>query len=65
MNTTAGIVVGLIVAGAAVSLMRFARSKANEVRTAIDELRGASARASGEVLDFERDPSTGVYRRRS
>ncbi|NWG72443.1 MAG: hypothetical protein HXY23_12685 [Parvularculaceae bacterium] len=64
MNTTAGIVAGLLVAGAAVTLVRFARRKANEFRAAIDELRGAASE-SGEVLDFERDPATGVYRRRA
>lgn len=64
MNTTAGILAGLLVAGAAVSFYRFARRKAGEVRAAIDELRGAS-RGDGGVIDFERDPATGVFRRKS
>lgn len=64
MNTTAGILAGILVAGAAATAYRFIRRKSHEIRRAIDELRGG---ASGEsdVLDFERDPSTGVYRRRS
>lgn len=63
MNTTAGIVAGLLVAGAAVTAYRFARRKADEIRAAIDQLRGAAAGA-GDVIDFEKDPETGVYRSR-
>lgn len=64
MNTTAGILAGLLVAGAAVTAFRFVRRKSHEIRQAIDELRGAASGAD-EVLDFERDPSTGVFRRRA
>jgi len=63
MNTTAGIVAGLLVAGAAVTAFRFARRKADQLRAAIDELRGDRAGA-GAVLDFEKDPDTGVFRPR-
>lgn len=64
MNTTAGILAGLLVAGAAVALYRFAHRKAGELRTAIDELRGAATGAKGGVIDFEQDPATGVYRKK-
>lgn len=63
MNTTAGIVAGLLVAGAAVTAYRFARRKADQFRAAIDELRGDTS-GGGAVLDFERDPDTGVFRAR-
>lgn len=64
MNTTAGIFAGLLVAGAALAIYRVARRKAGDLRAAIDEMRGAAAGRPGAVLDFERDPATGVYRPR-
>ncbi len=64
MNTTAGILAGLLVAGAAMTAIRFLRRKTTELRAAIDEMSGASS-GDGAVIDFERDPATGVYRRRS
>lgn len=63
MNTTAGIVAGLLVAGAAVTVYRFARRQADQIRAAIDEFRGAGF-GRGAVIEFEKDPETGVYRRR-
>lgn len=63
MNTTAGILAGILVAGAAVSAYRFARRKAGDIRAAIDEIRGASA-GRGDVIEFEKDPQTGIYRQR-
>ncbi len=63
MNTTTGIVAGLLVASAAVTLFRFARRKAGELRVAIDGLRGVAS-GDGSVIDFERDPATGVFRSR-
>lgn len=62
MNTTAGILAGILVAGAAVTAYRFVRRKSQQIRAAIDELRGGAS-DDRVVLDFERDPSTGVYRR--
>ena len=63
MNTTAGILAGILVAGAAVTIFRFARRKADALRAAIDEFRGAAA-GDGSIIDFEQDPATGVFRRR-
>ncbi len=62
MNSIAGIVAGFVVIGGAVALMRFGARKAGELRRAIDELRGEARGPGGDVLDFERDPTTGVYR---
>ncbi len=62
MNSVAGIVAGFVVIGGAVALMRFGARKAGELRRAIDELRGDAHGPGGDVLDFERDPTTGVYR---
>ncbi|MCB2097428.1 MAG: hypothetical protein AB7F91_08325 [Parvularculaceae bacterium] len=64
MNTTAGILAGLLVAGAAVTVYRFARRQADQLRAAIDEMRGANPGA-GDVIDFEKDPETGVFRPRA
>jgi hypothetical protein len=65
MNTTAGILAGLLVAGAAITVYRFARRKADDLKTAIDEFRGGAGARDGGVIDFEKDPETGVYRRRA
>lgn len=62
MNTTAGILAGLIVAGASVALYRLARRTAGDLRAAIDGIRGAPPTADDGVLDFEKDPVTGVFR---
>jgi hypothetical protein len=62
MNSVAGIVAGFLVIGGAVALYKFGARKAGELRRAIDELRGDSRKPDGEVLDFERDPATGVFR---
>ena len=62
MNTTAGILAGIIVAGAAVSVYRFAKRKADQIRAAIDDVRSAAA---GDIIEFEKDPMTGVYRPRA
>ncbi len=64
MNTTAGILAGLIVAGAGVALYRFAKRTAGDLRAAIDGIRGTAPK-SVAVLDFEKDPITGVYRGKS
>lgn len=64
MNTTAGILAGLLVAGAAVTLYRLARRKAEDLRAAIDEIRGERRDRQGAVIDLEKDPATGVYRQR-
>lgn len=64
MGPTSGIVAGLLAVGAGVAIYQFARRQSDELRAAIEEFRGA--RKSGErVIDFEKDPATGVYRRRS
>lgn len=61
MNTVAGVVAGFLVIGGAVALYRFGLRKAGDMRRAIDGLRGARG-PGGEVLDFERDPETGVFK---
>lgn len=62
MNSVAGIVAGFLVVGAAVALYRFGVRKAESIRRAIDEFSSDARDADGAVLDFERDPSTGVFK---
>lgn len=62
MNSVAGILAGFLVIGGAVALYRFGARKAGDLRRAIDEMTGEARGPGGEVLDFERDPSTGVFR---
>lgn len=62
MNSVAGIVAGFLVIGGAVALYRFGARKAGELRRAIDEMRGEAHGPGGDILDFERDPATGVYK---
>lgn len=61
MNTVAGVVAGFLVIGGAVALYRYGMRKADDLRRAIDGLRGERGPA-GAILDFERDPETGVFK---
>lgn len=63
MGPTSGIMAGLLAVGAGVALYRFARRKSDEFRTAVEEFRKAG-KGGERVIDFEKDPATGVYRRR-
>lgn len=63
MGPTTGIMAGLVVAGVGVALYRFAVRKSAQLRSAIEEIRGAAA-AGERIIEFEKDPATGVYRRR-
>ncbi len=62
MNSVAGVIAGFLVIGGAVALMRFGARKAGDLRRAIDELRGEAQGPGGDILDFERDPATGVFK---
>ena len=63
MGPTSGIMAGLIVAGVGVALYRFARRKSDELSTAIEEFRSGGA-GGDRIIELEKDPATGVYRRR-
>lgn len=60
MSAVTGIIAGFVTAAGAVALYRMAKRRARSLRAAIDEARGR--RGADPVLDFEQDPSTGVYR---
>lgn len=60
MSAVTGIIAGFAAAAGALALYRVVQRRARSLRTAIDEARN---RPSGDpVLDFEQDPSTGVFR---
>lgn len=63
MGSVASIVAGFVVIGGAVALYRAVNRRANAFRSAIDGFRRAGG--DGEVLDYEKDPNTGVFRPKS
>lgn len=63
MGPTSGIMAGLIVVGVGVALYRLAQRKTEELRTAIEEIRRGGS-GGDRVIELEKDPATGVYRRR-
>lgn len=65
MNTVAGIVAGFLLIGGAAAIYRFGKRKAGDLRRAINEFSGAGHAAGETVLDFVRDPQTGVYKSRT
>ncbi|MBB5518016.1 hypothetical protein [Amphiplicatus metriothermophilus] len=62
MSAMTGIVAGLATAAGAFALYRYAERRARALRRAVEERRRDPQRAGKPVLDFERDPETGVYR---
>lgn len=60
MSAVTGIIAGFAAAAGAVALYRVVQRRARSLRTAIDEAR--NRRSGDPVLDFEQDPSTGVFR---
>lgn len=62
MSAVTGIVAGLAAAAGAVALYRFAERRARSLRDALTVRRDGAR--PGAVLDFEKDPETGVYRGR-
>ena len=64
MGAISSIVAGFVVVGGAVTLYRFAKRKSAEFQDAVEEFR-RSASGEGGVIEFERDPATGVFRSKS
>ena len=75
MSAMTGILAGLATIGGAIALSRLAR-RAGAARDSLDQARNArwahgvrpgasSEEAIGAVLDFERDPASGVYSAKS
>ena len=64
MSAITGIVAGLAAVAGVAALYRFASRRAGDVGKALDEaLRPSRGDAAAPaILDFERDPESGVYR---
>ena len=62
MSAVTSIVAGFVAAAGAVALYRYAERRARSLRTALRKATGASGADAREVIDFERDPATGVFR---
>ena len=60
MNTVAGVIAGFAVIGGAVALYRFGRQRGEALRRTLKAWRDGEQ--DGSVIDFERDPQSGVYR---
>lgn len=60
MGAVTGIIAGFVTAAGAVALYRLVERRTRSLRAAIDDARGR--RGADAILDFEQDPSTGVYR---
>lgn len=59
MGAVTGIVAGFVAVAGAVAIYRHLERRAREIASRVDDLRGRPFRS---ILDFERDPATGVYR---
>lgn len=66
MSAVTTLAATVIAAAGAVALYRYAERRTRSLRKAIDELRGSAKRpAPGAIIDYERDPDSGVYKPKS
>ena len=64
MGGVAAIVTTVVATASAVALFRFAESKRQEIKDMLNQARRAGDR-DREIIDYERDPETGVYKPKS
>ncbi len=63
MGAVTTLVATVAAAAGAVALYRFIDSKSREFRAVLSETKKrASAERAGKVIDYERDPESGVYK---
>ncbi len=63
METVTGVVLGVVAISGALAVLKLARRARRELQNIIHEAaRGDNAAKSGDLLDYERDPLTGVFR---
>lgn len=63
MSAVATLAATLVAAAGAVAAYRYVGRKTRDFREAVDELRErARGETDAQVIDYERDPSSGVYR---
>lgn len=61
MSAVTGIVAGLVTAAGAVALYKYMRARAAELRGKLERARAPGPEKRDGVIDFERDPQTGVF----
>ncbi len=63
METVTGVVLGVVAVSGALALVKLARRARRELQNILHEAaRGDNGAKSGDLLDYERDPLTGVFR---
>ena len=62
MGALTGIIAGVAAVAGVAALYRLAERRARALRDAIEAARGPRPQPGEPVIDFERDPATGVYR---
>lgn len=63
MSAVATLVATVAAAAGAVALYRYIDGKSRAFRDALDDVRKhARAERQGEVIDYERDPASGVFK---
>jgi len=65
MGAMTGIVAGVATLGGAIALYRLTRRRAAAWRASVEQAARDGADVAGAVIDYERDPETGVYRQKS
>ncbi len=62
MSAVTTLVATVAAAAGAVALIRVAERRMRPLRKALNEMRKAASPASGDVIDYEQDPESGVFR---
>lgn len=62
MSAVTTLVATVAAAAGAVALFRVAERRTRPLRKAIDEMRKSASSKTGEVIDYEQDPESGVFR---
>ena len=63
MGAVTTLVATVAVAAGAVALYRFIDGRSRAFRNALDDVRKrAGAERQGEIIDYERDPASGVFK---
>ncbi len=62
MSAVTTLVATVAAAAGAVALFRMAERRTRPLREAIDEVRKSAASRTGDVIDYEQDPESGVFR---
>ena len=62
MSAVTTLVATVAAAAGAVALIRVAEKRMRPLRKALNEMRKAASPTGGDVIDYEQDPESGVFR---